>query len=207
MLRYVSQTPSLRDRKKQRTRRTIEQVALDLFEEDGFDGTTIELIANAADIAPRTFFHYFASKEDVILGDYATRLDRIVTALKARPAGEAPWPALRAAFMTVAADYETEREQLLRRFRIIQATPSIAARNLQIQATWEDAITETVANWLDLDAATDLRPRLIAGAALAAMRASLRGWLTDKGQSRLPDHIAYCFDLLETGLGQVSRPT
>lgn len=207
MLRYVSQTPSLRDRKKQRTRRTIEQVALDLFEEDGFDGTTIELIANAADIAPRTFFHYFASKEDVILGDYATRLDRIVTALKARPAGEAPWPALRAAFMTVAADYETEREQLLRRFRIIQATPSIASRNLQIQATWEDAITETVANWLDLDAATDLRPRLIAGAALAAMRASLRGWLTGKGQSRLPDHIAYCFDLLETGLGQVSRPT
>lgn len=204
---YMSQTPSLRDRKKQRTRRTIEQVALDLFEENGFDGTTIDMIAAAADIAPRTFFHYFPSKEDVVLADYASRLDRIVAALRASLAGEAPWPALRAAFLSVAADYETERGELLRRFRIIEATPSVAARNLQIQATWEDAVTEAVASWLDLDAARDLRPRLIAGAAMAAIRASLRRWLTDNGHSRLPSHIAHCFDLLETGLGQVSRPT
>jgi AcrR family transcriptional regulator len=204
---YMSQSPGLRDRKKQRTRRTIEQVALALFEENGFDGTTIDMIAAAADISPRTFFHYFPSKEDVVLADYASRLDRIVAALRASLAGEAPWPALRAAFLSVAADYETERGELLRRFRLIEATPSVAARNLQIQATWEDAVTEAVASWLDLDAAGDLRPRLIAGAAMAAIRASLRRWLTDNGHSRLPSHIAYCFDLLESGLGQVSRPT
>lgn len=203
----MSQTPSLRDRKKQRTRRKIEQVALDMFEENGFDGTTIDLIAAAADIAPRTFFHYFPSKEDVVLADYATRLERIVAALEASPVVEEPWSALRAAFMSVAADYETERGELLRRFRIIEATPSVAARNLQIQATWEDAVTESVASWLDLDTAKDLRPRLIAGAALAAMRASLRRWLIDNGQSRLPSHISDSFDLLEAGLGQVSRPT
>lgn len=204
---HMSESPGLRDRKKQRTRRTIERVALDLFEENGFDGTTIELIAAAADIAPRTFFHYFASKEDVVLADYATRLDRIVVALEAGPVGEAPWPALRAAFLGVAADYETERGDLLRRFRIIEATPSVAARNLQIQATWEDAVTEAVASWLGIDAARDLRPRLIAGAAMAAIRASLRHWLTDNGQSQLPSHISDCFDLLEAGLGHVSRPT
>ena len=203
----MSSSSGLRDRKKERTRRTIERVALDLFEEGGFDGTTIDQIAAAADIAPRTFFHYFPSKEDVVLTDYATRLDRIVAAVQASPSDGAPWSALQAAFMSVAADYETEREELLRRFRIIQATPSVAARNLQIQTTWEDAVTDAVAGWLDLDAATDLRPRLIAGAALAAMRASLRRWLTDDGSSRLPDHIAYCFDLMETGLGQVSRPS
>jgi len=195
-----------RDRKKQRTRRAIERAALDLFEEAGFDGTTIDQIAAAADIAPRTFFHYFPSKEDVVLTDYATRLDRIVAALKASPTEQTPWSALQAAFMSVAADYETEREQLLRRFRIIQATPSVAARNLQIQTTWEDAVTDAVTRWLDLDPARDLRPRLIAGVALAAMRVSLRRWLTDDGDSRLPDHIAYCFDLMETGLGQVNRP-
>ena len=203
----MTQTPSLRDRKKQRTRQTIEDVALDLFEENGFDGTTIDLIAAAADIAPRTFFHYFPSKEDVVLADYSTRLGRIVAALKASPVGDAPWPALRASFLSVAADYETERGELLRRFRIIEATPSVAARNLQIQATWEDAVTDAVASWLDLDPARDLRPRLIAGAALAAIRASLRRWLTDNGHSRLPSHISDCFDLLETGLGQVRRPT
>ena len=70
ILTGVSSSPGHRDRKKQRTRRTIERVALDLFEENGFDGTTIDQIATAADIAPRTFFHYFPSKEHVVLTDY-----------------------------------------------------------------------------------------------------------------------------------------
>ncbi len=203
----MSSSPGLRDRKKQRTRRTIERVALDLFEQDGFDATTIDQIAAAADVAPRTFFHHFPSKEDVVLSDDADRLDRIVLALQASSTAAPPWAALQTAFMRVAADYETERAVLLRRFRIIQAAPSVAAHNLQIQTTWEDAVTDAVAAWLDVDPATDLRPGLIAGAALAAMRTSLRRWLTDDGESRLPDHVAACFDLLDTGLGQVSRPS
>lgn len=202
----MSSTDGLRDRKKQRTRNTIERVAIGLFEEQGFDGTTIDQIAAAAEIAPRTFFHYFPSKEDVVLADYASRLDRIGAALKANPADQTPWPALRSAFLNVASDYETEHEGLLRRFRIIQNSPSVAARNLQIQAAWEDAITEAVASWLGVDPSRDIRPRLIAGAALAAMRASLHRWLTDEGSSRLPDHIAHCFDLMEAGLEHVGRP-
>lgn len=199
----MSESPSLRDRKKRKTRRTIERVALDLFEKNGFDGTTIDEIAASAEIAPRTFFHYFPSKEDVVLADYAARLDRIIAALKAGSSDPAPWLALRAAFLVVAADYEAEREHLLRRFRIIQATPSVAARNLQLQAGWEDAVTSTVSAWFKSDSATDIRPRLIAGAALTAMRASLQRWLMDGGRSRLPDQVAYCFDLMEAGLGEV----
>ncbi len=68
-------------------------------------------------------------------------------------------------------------------------------------------MTAAVSDWLQVNPATDLRPRLLAGAALAAMRASLRQWLTDGGQSRLPDHIATCFDLMENGLGQVGGQT
>ncbi|MEA1902919.1 MAG: TetR family transcriptional regulator [Actinomycetota bacterium] len=203
----MSETPGLRDRKKQRTRREIEEAALDLFDERGFEGTTIDDVAAAADIAPRTFFHYFPSKEDVVLADYTIRLDQIVAALKASPADQAPWPALRDAFLTVGADYEVEREELLRRFRIIQTTPSVAARNLLVQASWEEAVADAVSDWLGLDDMEDIRPWLIAGAALAAMRTSLRRWLTDDGHSRLPDHITYCFDVLEGGLGDVSRPT
>lgn len=195
--------PSLRDRKKQRTRRAVELAALELFEELGFDGTTIDEIAAAADIAPRTFFHYFPSKEDVLLADYTIRLEKIVTVLRAGPPAQEPWLALRGAFVTVAADYEAEREQLLRRFRIIQSTPSVSARNLLLQASWEDAVTAAVSEWLDVDASSDIRPRLLAGAALAAMRASLRQWLTEDGNSRLPDHITYCFDLMQVGLGHV----
>lgn len=203
MLNFMPETPGLRERKKQRTRLEIERAALDLFEERGFDGTTIDDIAAAADIAPRTFFHYFPSKEDVVLADYRIRLDQIVGALKASTAGETPWPALRDAFLSVGADYEAEREELLRRFRIIQTTPSVAARNLLVQASWEDALTDAVSEWLGLADRDDIRPRLMAGAALAAMRASLRRWLTDGGHSRLPDHIVSCFDLLGRGLGDI----
>jgi hypothetical protein len=67
-------------------------------------------------------------------------------------------------------------------------------------------IPEVVADWLSLDDPGDVHPTLIAGAALAAMRASLRRWLTDDGASRLPDHIAQCFDVLGAGLEQVERP-
>lgn len=203
----MTEATGLRARKKQRTRQTIERVALELFEATGFDATTIDTIAAGADIAPRTFFHYFPSKEDVVLADYATRLDQIVAALTDSPPGQPPWSALRAAFLAVGADYEAERSHLLRRFRIIQSTPSVAARNLQLQASWEDAVTDAVSDWLGVDANSDIRPRLIAGAALAAMRASLRRWLTGDGDSRLPDHIVYCFDLMEAGLGRISRPS
>jgi AcrR family transcriptional regulator len=203
----MTEATGLRARKKQRTRQTIERVALELFEARGFDATTIDTIAAGADIAPRTFFHYFPSKEDVVLADYAIRLDQIVAALTASAPGRPPWPALRDAFLAVGADYEAERSHLLRRFRIIQSTPSVAARNLQLQASWEDAVTDAVSDWIGVDADGDIRPRLIAGAALAAMRASLRRWLTGDGDSRLPDHIVYCFDLMEAGLGQISRPS
>ncbi|NND03012.1 MAG: TetR family transcriptional regulator [Acidimicrobiia bacterium] len=203
----MTETTGLRARKKLRTRQTIERVALDLFEKDGFEATTIDNIAGAADIAPRTFFHYFPSKEDVVLADYTVRLDLIVEALRTSPADTAPWTALREAFLTVGADYETQRPNLLRRFRIIESAPSVAAKNLQLQASWEAAVADAVADLLALDAKHDIRPRLIAGAALAAMRASLHRWLTDDGDSRLPDHIELCFELLAAGLGRIGGPS
>ncbi len=201
----MSEPLGLRDRKKQRTRRAIEQAALELFESEGFDGATIEAIARAADISPRTFFHYFPSKEDVVLADYEERLARILEVLEQAPTNQAPWSALRSAFMVVGADYDAQRDELLRRFRIILVTPSVAARNLQLQATWEQAVTEAVADWLGVTATQDIRPGLLAGAALACMRASLRRWLLDEGRPRLPDHIQECFDVMEAGLGKVGR--
>lgn len=201
----MSDPTGVRSRKKERTRRAIERAVLDLIEAQGLDGTTIEDIAAAADIAPRTFWHYFGSKEEAVLADYTVRLDRILAVLEVAPPGQPPWSALRQAFLAVGADYETEREELLRRFRIIQSTPSVAAQNLLVQAGWEDAVSEAVSKRLIPDDPDDVRPRLIAGAALAAMRASLRRWLADDGRSRLPDHIARCFDLLEDGLGGIGR--
>ena len=195
-----SAASGLRERKKRRTRSAIEDAALALFAEKGYDSTTVEEIAAAADISPRTFFHYFASKEDVVLADYSARLDRIVEVLAGRPDGETPMAAVRAAFLTVAADYESQRSRLLPRFAVMADSPAVQARSLHLQSGWEDTVARVVADQIGVDPDDDARPRLLAGCALAAMRSSLRRWLATGGRVDLPDLVAGCFDLLAAGL-------
>ena len=189
----------LRERKKRERRRCIEDAAVALFEENGFDGTTVEQIAIAADIAPRTFFSYFATKEDVVLADYSARLERIVAELGERPESEPPWEALQASFVEVALDYEAARDDLVRRFIIMAGNSTVFARSLQLQAGWEDALAE-VLNQRANQEVEDLESRLLASAALACMRSSLRHWLLTGHSTALPTLIQTCFGQLGNGL-------
>lgn len=189
----------LRERKKLERRRRIEEAAIELFGHHGFDGTTIEDIAARADISPRTFFYYFATKEDVALADYSARLGRIIDEFRGRPAGEPAWASLRAAFVVVAEDYEAEREGLIVRFGIMAATPSVYARSLQLQAGWEDSLAEALVERSPAGT-DDIGPRLLASAALACMRSSLRHWLLTDRQTPLPELVQACFDRLSDGL-------
>lgn len=189
----------LRERKKRERRECIENAALDLFEDEGFDKATVEDIAATADIAPRTFFSYFPTKEDVVLADYAGRLERIIGELQKRPASEDPWKAVQASFLLVAHDYESERQKLIRRFTIIAANPSVYARSLQLQAGWEDELATALAGRMDTDS-NDITPRLLAAAALACMRSTLRHWLVTGHETSLPDLAAQCFDQMSEGL-------
>ena len=195
----MKQPSGIRQRKKVERRRRIEQVALDLFDANGFAATTIDDIAAAADIAPRTFFSYFATKEDVVLADYADRLERIIGQLEQQPPDETPWDALRAAFTVVASDYQRERQDLIRRFTVMATNPSVQARNLQLQAGWEDSLAQALAR-RDPDATDHVDPRLLAGAALAGMRASLHQWFTTGHRTPLPTILATAFDQLGRGL-------
>lgn len=196
----VSVEPGLRARKKQERRRTIEAAALDLVEEHGFDGTTVDQIAAAADIAPRTFFYYFPTKEDVVLADYSDRLDRILAELGDRPETEAPWEALEASFVVVAADYEAARDDLVRRFAIINANATVYARSLQLQSGWEDSLADVLGRRGDVGD-EDLQPRLLASSALACMRSSIRHWVLTEYTTPLPTLVRRCFGRLAQGLG------
>ncbi|HTN99071.1 MAG TPA: TetR family transcriptional regulator [Microthrixaceae bacterium] len=193
----------LRERKKLQRRRDIEATALELFENDGFDGTTIESIAAAVGIAPRTFFYYFSTKEDVVLADYARRLERIVDEFAKRPDNESPWSSLRSSFLVVAADYEAEREQLIRRFSIMATNPAVFARSLQLQAGWEDALAAALEERLSVGSHPVVGSRLLASAALAAMRSSLNHWLATGFETPLPPLVEQCFDQLSIGLDSV----
>jgi len=189
----------LRERKKLERRRCIEAAAIDLFEANGFDGTTIEDIAARADIAPRTFFYYFPTKEDVVLADYVGRLERVVSEFGQRPDTEAPWQALRSAFMLVAADYEAQRVELIRRFQIMADNPSVFARSLQLQAGWEAELTAVLTKRAGADT-DNLTPRLMAAAALACTRSSLQHWLITGLDGSLPALMQQCFARLAVGL-------
>lgn len=196
--------PGLRERKKIERRRTIEAAALDLFARHGFDATTTEQIAAAADISPRTFFSYFPTKEDVVLADYAQRLERILAELAERPEGERPWEALRVSLLAVASDYEAEREQLMVRFAIMARCPSVFARSLALQAGWENSLATAMANRMGTDS-DDLTPGLMAAAALAAMRSSIRHWLLTGHAEPLPSLVEVCFDNLGRGFEGLGR--
>ena len=85
----------LRERKKEQTRRAIEDAAFRLFEERGYAATTVADIAEAADIAPRTFFAYFPSKEAVVFHDTERDHESLAERLASRPEGEYAFTALR----------------------------------------------------------------------------------------------------------------
>jgi AcrR family transcriptional regulator len=195
----MAEPTGLRERNKRERRRRLEDVALELFEREGFDATTIERIASAAGLAPRTFFSYFATKDDLVLADYSARLSRILDELAQRPADESAWVALRVSFAAVAADYESEADRIRRRFTIMASNPSVFARSLQLQAGWEQALTEHLRVRLGAKV-TDPGPRLLAAAALAVMRASLQHWLITPRAPALPKLVEQGFARLATGL-------
>lgn len=187
----------LRERKKTERRRLIETTALELFSRDGFDATTVEAIAEACDIAPRTFFSYFATKDDLVLADYADRLQRILDAFAARPVDEPTWQALQAAFAAIAADFAAHADQLRARFAIIATAPSVRARSLDLQLGWEFALAERLRERPDV--ADDATAQLLAGTALAIMRSTLRQWLTADDGSQPPELMRRGFELAGHG--------
>jgi AcrR family transcriptional regulator len=113
----------LRARRSQMMVLELESVALRLFEQRGFSEVTVDDLASAAGISPRTFYRYFPAKDDVFQVRLATRSEALRDALAARPADEAPLPALRCAITDVLAAEDTAR--LRQWIGVVAATPAV----------------------------------------------------------------------------------
>src|SRR6185436_19584699 len=98
----------LRERKKARTRGALQEAAMDRFARQGFDGTTVEEIAEACEVSPRTFFRYFPTKEDVLFADGEVRRERLLAVIAESPIEEPAFVALRAAMRTLTDDYRDD---------------------------------------------------------------------------------------------------
>lgn len=160
----------LRERKKEQTRRSIEDAAFRLFEERGYAATTVADIADAADIAPRTFFAYFPSKEAVVFGDFDTTFAALETRLRERVDGENTFEGLRAWIGDlIEQEGEADDRDWVRR-KLVCDNEALAAHERHVMGRFERLIAESVA--VDLgDAPEDLQPRLVAAAAVAALMA------------------------------------
>jgi AcrR family transcriptional regulator len=163
-------TIGLRERKKQRTREAVVKAAFELFEERGFDGTTIADIAEAAEIAPRTFFAYFPSKDDVVFHDFEERYAEAASWLRDREPGINAIDALRAGIAGTIGklDRAQLREKRLRK-RLVRENESLAAHSDHLMGRFGELLAEAVAEDLG-DAPGDLRPRLVAAATAATIR-------------------------------------
>lgn len=192
--------PGLRERKKEQTRLALENAALALFAEKGFDRTTVDEIVEACDVSQRTFFRYYGAKEDVLFADGDQRLEELLADLAGRPARESPLRAVQAAFLATTELYSQDRDRLVLRSRIFDGSSSLRSHKFERQQSWEEAVTAVL---LEREAqhggeASPRHLRLVAGISLACLRAALADWL-DRGGD-LSALVATNFDDVAEGL-------
>ncbi|WP_409330563.1 TetR/AcrR family transcriptional regulator [Trujillonella humicola] len=172
-----------REQKKSATRAAIRNAALRLAVRDGVENVTLEQIATEADIALRTFFNYFSSKEEAVVASAAGDFHRLVAAFRARPREESVLRALReAALLTLDRAAADDRDHVVA-LRVIRGQRSLVPQLLAALAAQEEVLADAIAERLDPPAAASVYPRLCATTALAGMRVALDRWL---GGSAVP---------------------
>ncbi|MET9609204.1 TetR family transcriptional regulator [Streptomyces sp. NPDC006512] len=172
----------LRERRKRRTRDALLRAALLLFVSRGYERTTVDEITDAVDVSQRTFFRYFANKEEVAFAVQDLVEPHFVAALRARPAEEDPLTAMRRA---VLATWDTIEEAVsgvvpvdlyMRSYRLIESTPALLAVHLRRSAVLEEEIARLIAAREGLDVDADPRPRVAVAAFCGVMRVTGRLW-------------------------------
>lgn len=187
-----------RTRKKIETYRALASAARELTLDRGLDMVTVEEIADAAGVSPRTFFNYFSCKEEAIVGAEPALLDALADEVVRRPADEDPFTALLA---VLAADEDSElarrwtlRAELTRRF------PELIPRQMAGVVQFERALARAVATRLDVDPDVDPYPKLVVAWAVATLRSTIEWWHENDQPIPLRVALRRAFDLLATGV-------
>ncbi|MFI5979266.1 TetR/AcrR family transcriptional regulator [Streptomyces sp. NPDC051555] len=179
-----AERPSLRERKKARTRRALVDAALDLFTRRGFDGATLDELCDAVDVSKRTFFRYFSSKEDVAMAPtqdlWAAFLDDLETREPGgRPLLEMLQEALSAALASMPDDGWPEQVRLGR--RLAADTPSMGAHGLAFCDRTSRTALATLHRRFVFEDPGDPRPRLALDVLVAAFHCALESWTAATG--------------------------
>jgi AcrR family transcriptional regulator len=199
----MTETEPLVERRRRLVRADIGRVAIDLFAERGYDAVTVDDIAAAAGISQRTFFRYFATKDEVVL-DYERRLvDRLVVAVAARPAGEGAVTALRNAYVDTSRVVPDERERVVQLGRILAATPELRAA-AQAAHAHNGPLLHEVARRMGVPA-DDRRARAVTAAMTSVAAAEWAAWVDGGGVGDPAERIGAVLALVEDGLAALDR--
>ena len=183
----------------------VEQAALDLFTERGFDNVTSDEVADAAGISRRTFFRYFATKADAVWGDFAGHVRHLADLLGAADPGQPVLAVICAAYVEANA-YPAEQQALLReRMQLILTEPALQAHSQVRYADVDEVVAEHVAERTG-GAPSDLVPRLVATTTRAAAMTAFEVWLADP-QISLTAALHAAFDELAAGFPGLRGPT
>jgi AcrR family transcriptional regulator len=199
----MTATMGLREMKKERTRSDIIRVATRMFASRGFDEVTVDEIAAEAEVSHRTFYRYFATKEELVLGARQNGLADFVTMFTKRPKTESVIASVRGAIMDLAASYEHDRDNDRERAALVRSTPSLQQRQNERHAAFENAMVPLIAERLGVDPVDDIRPALIAGCAVAAIRAATSQWLLGDDNRPLLPIVEQALSMLTTAFDDV----
>jgi AcrR family transcriptional regulator len=173
----MSVQTGLRERKKAATRAALSHAAMRLALDRGVDNVTAEAIAAAADVAPRTFHNYFASKEEAIVAVLVDRATGFADALRARPAGEPVWDALHHAIVAELSGPPDAMAELVAHMRLVTSSRSLLAYHLTVFEEINRLLASAIAERTRTDPGRDLYPRLHAAVAAVALKTALEMWI------------------------------
>jgi len=184
----------------------LEHVALELFATQGFEETTVDELATAGGVGRRTFFRYFPTKLDVVLGELDDGLAALAGVLAEQP-GADPVAAARAAFLAVNRYAAGELPALRRRLGLIEDVPELAARAAVRYRDWESALAADAARRWDVDASS-LRAQVFGRAVVASMRAVFSAWHVhpEADAEALGALVDEAFDVLARGFSTPGSP-
>jgi AcrR family transcriptional regulator len=198
---------SLRERKKLATRRLLRRTALALVAERGSANVTVEDIAEAAEVSPRTFFNYFPSKEAALFGSNPARGTDLRERIVHESPGASALDALREIMIAGAEAVAEDLEELggdpaewLRRMKAVRSDPHLRAAHAAQMAERERTITEALAQRLGTDPDRDPYPGLLCAVATGVFRNSVASWAASGGTAPLERFIDLSFRALAAGL-------
>ena len=192
----------LRERKREKTRDALMRTALQLFSERGFDHVTVEEIAAGYDLSARTFFRYFASKEDVLFSEGDRHRTHLLQALAEQAPSMGPFAALEAALRLVATDYAQERDLLRMRHQIVASTPSLSTRAAERKQGWEVEVIDLLRASGRARGMSDVDLRLVVAATTTALQVAIEAWVVSDDDADLDTLLDAVFERLRTGLGR-----